>query len=100
MSIRTREFDPARYLDNEDAIAAYVSDATESGNPQELAHALGVVARARGISDLSRRTGFTRQTLYKALSGEGNPELETIAKVADALGFRLTLVAKSGESAA
>ncbi|NTI06476.1 helix-turn-helix domain-containing protein [Agrobacterium rhizogenes] len=47
------------------------------------------------MSDLSRRTGLTRQAIYKALSGEGNPELGTIAKVADVLGFRLSLVAKS-----
>ncbi|WP_163434413.1 addiction module antidote protein, partial [Escherichia coli] len=50
------------------------------------------VARARGISDLARKTGLTRQALYKALSGEGNPELATITKVADALGLQLKIV--------
>jgi probable addiction module antidote protein len=69
--------------------------ASENGDPKELAMALGVIAKARGISDLSRRTGLTRQAIYKALSGEGNPELGTIAKVADILGLRLSLVAKS-----
>ncbi len=95
MPLVTREYDAARYLDSEEAFAAYIADAAESGDAQELAHALGVVARAKGMSDLSRQTGLTRQTLYKALSGEGNPEFATIAKVADALGYRLSLVAKS-----
>ncbi len=95
MPLVTREYDAARYLDSEEAIAAYVADATESGDAGELAHALGVVARAKGMSDLSRQTGLSRQTLYKALSGEGNPELGTIAKVADALGYRLSLVART-----
>ncbi|OCJ02469.1 addiction module antitoxin [Agrobacterium sp. 13-626] len=95
MPLVTRPFDSARYLENQDAIAEYIMAATENGDPKELAMALGVVAKARGISDLSRQTGLTRQAIYKALSGEGNPELGTIAKVADALGFRLSLVAKS-----
>jgi probable addiction module antidote protein len=95
VSLATREYDAARYLDSEEAIAAYVADATESGDANELAHALGVVARATGMSDLSRQTGLSRQTLYKALNGESNPELGTIAKVADALGYRLSLVAKT-----
>ncbi|NTG38792.1 putative addiction module antidote protein [Agrobacterium rhizogenes] len=95
MSLVTRQFDSARYLGSEEAVAEYIMAATESGDPKELAMALGVVAKARGISDLSRRTGLTRQAIYKALSGEGNPELGTIAKVADVFGFRLSLVAKS-----
>ena len=95
MPLVTRDYDAARYLDSDEALAAYIADATESGDAQELAHALGVVARAKGMTDRSRQTGLPRQTLYKALSGEGNPELATIAKVADALGYRLSLVAKS-----
>lgn len=97
MPLMTREFDAARYLDSAEAIAAYIADATECGDAQELAHALGVVARARGMSELARDTGLPRQTLYKALSGEGNPELGTIAKVADALGYKLALIAKTAE---
>ncbi|WP_332305362.1 addiction module antidote protein [Rhizobium sp. GR12] len=95
MPLVTRDYDAARYLDSNEALAVYIADATESGDAQELAHALGVVARAKGMTDLSRQTGLPRQTLYKALSGEGNPELATIAKVADALGYRLALIAKS-----
>jgi probable addiction module antidote protein len=102
MVLKTSEYDPARYLDSDEAIEEYLSATCEDADPSEIAHALGVVARARGIADLARRTGLTRQTLYKALSGEGNPELATIAKVAQVLGFRLALVrtAQSHRSAA
>jgi probable addiction module antidote protein len=102
MVLKTSEYDPARYLDSDEAIEEYLSATCEDGDPAEIAHALGVVARARGIADLARRTGLSRQALYKALSGEGNPELGTIAKVAQALGFRLALVraAQSHRSAA
>ncbi|MBV8446893.1 MAG: putative addiction module antidote protein [Hyphomicrobiales bacterium] len=92
MSVRTRDYDPAHYLDNDDSIEEYLAATCEDGDPAEIAHALGVVARSRGIADLAKKTGLTRQALYKALSGEGNPELGTIAKVARALGYRLALV--------
>ena len=92
MALNIREYDPARYLTSEEEQADYLRLTCEDGTPSEIARALGVVARARGITDLSRKTGLTRQALYKALSGEGNPELGTIAKVAEALGFRLAIV--------
>jgi probable addiction module antidote protein len=95
MALKTRDYDPARYLNTDEAIEEYLLATCEDGEPAEIAHALGVVARARGISDLARKTGLTRQALYKALSGEGNPEFGTIAKVARALGFRLALVRPS-----
>lgn len=100
MTLKLRPFDPVRYLDTDEAVDIYLADACESGNVQEMAHALGVVARAKGIADLSRQTGLSRQAIYKALSGEGNPELATVAKVADALGYKLSLVAKTPEEAA
>jgi probable addiction module antidote protein len=95
--LKTREFDPARYLQSEEEQAGYLKLTCEDGAPSEIAKALGAVARARGITDLSRKTGLTRQALYKALSGERNPELGTIAKVAEALGYRLAIVRAEGE---
>lgn len=95
MTLVTREYDSARYLESEESIAEYIAAASESGDPHELAMALGIVAKARGVTDLARQTGLTRQAIYKALNGDGNPELGTIAKVADALGFRLSLLPKS-----
>ncbi len=97
MALNIREYDPARYLQSEEEQAEYLKLTCEDGTPCEIAKALGVVARARGITDLSRKTGLTRQALYKALSGEGNPELGTIAKVAQALGYRLAIVRAEGE---
>ncbi|MEL7054185.1 MAG: addiction module antidote protein, partial [Cyanobacteria bacterium J06588_5] len=64
----------------------------EAGDePTLLVHALGVIARARNISQLSRETGLSREGIYKALSPEGNPTFATVAKVAKALGFKLTV---------
>jgi probable addiction module antidote protein len=66
-----------------------IRDALASGDAHYIAHALGVVARARGLSDLERQTGMKRQTLHKALSTKGNPTLETILPVLKALNLRL-----------
>ena len=82
---KLRKFDPVRYLDSDDMIEEYLLAACEGGDASHIARALGDVARARGISELARKTGLTRQALYKALSGEGNPELATITKVATRL---------------
>ena len=95
MPLETFEYDSAEFLGGEEAITEYLLAASEDGDENHIARALGVVARARGMSDLSRSTGLTRPALYRALSGDGNPELGTIAKVADALGYRLNLVLKS-----
>jgi probable addiction module antidote protein len=90
MAIETRPFDPAEYVEGPEGVQAYLADAFETGDPAEIADALGVVARAAGMSTLAQRTGLTRQALYKALNRDGNPEFATILKVAQALGFRLT----------
>jgi probable addiction module antidote protein len=95
MPLETFEYDSAEFLGCEEAIAEYLLAASEDGDANHIARALGVVARARGMSNLSRNTGLTRPALYRALSGDGNPEFGTIAKVADALGYRLNLVLKS-----
>lgn len=66
----------------------------EAGDdPAFIVKALGAVARARNMSKLARDTGMSREGLYKALSGEGNPSFETVSKVAKALDLRLTLQA-------
>jgi probable addiction module antidote protein len=95
MSVTTRSFDAARYLETEEEIEEYLVAMSENGDPAEIAHALGVIARARGMTGLAERTGLTRQSLYKALGEGGNPEFSTIAKVAEALGFKIRLVPAS-----
>ena len=88
--MKTSIFDAARYLDDEEAIAEFLRQTCENGGAAEIAGALGDIARARGMSQVAARTGLTRQALYRALSGEGNPEFATITRVAEALGFRLS----------
>lgn len=90
MAVKTTKWDPAEHLDSEEAIVAYVDAALEDGDPALIAAALGDVARARGMSEVSRETGLSRESLYKALSADGNPELGTVVRVMKALGLRLT----------
>lgn len=84
-------YDSADYLKTSEDIALYLEACIEeAGNdPAFIAHALGVVAHARNMSQLARDTGISREGLYKALSGEGNPSFATVLKVADALGLKL-----------
>jgi probable addiction module antidote protein len=86
-----RRFDASEYLRDEADIAAYLEAAAAEEDPRVLAAALGDVARARGMSELARKTGITREALYRSLSADGNPELSTLTKVLRALGMRLTI---------
>lgn len=89
MAVETRPFDPSEYLDTDEGVQAYLEDAFASGEAAEIADALGVVARAIGMSRIAERAGISRQALYKALDRGSHPEFETIIRVAAALGFRL-----------
>lgn len=91
MPLETRPFDPASYLDSEAGIAAYMSEALDTGDAGFIADALGVVARARGMSQVARDAGLSRESLYRALSPDGNPELSTVLRVVQALGLRLSV---------
>ena len=90
-TIKTRPFDAANYLNSEEDIAAYLSVVMEDGDPALLGAALGDIARARGMTQLARDTGLSRESLYKSLSGERAPNSDTLFKVIKALGFQLTL---------
>lgn len=82
-------YDSANYLSCEEEIAAYVTSCSEENDPALMAHALGVVARARNMSELARKVGLTRAGLYRALSTGGNPSFATITSVANELGFNI-----------
>jgi probable addiction module antidote protein len=97
--VKTRLFDPAEYLDSDEGIAAYMSDALESGDAAFVADALGVVARARGMSEVAREAGVSRESLYRALSADGNPEFATVLRVVRALGLRLSVSPRKGKVA-
>ena len=90
MAIETVSFDAAEFLDDETSQAELLADAFESGNAAYIANALGVVARARGMSSIARDAGVTREALYKALSETGDPKLSTLLGVLKALGVKLT----------
>ncbi len=83
------DFDMASHLTNEEDIAAYLTLVIEDGDAAELAHALGVAARARGMSEVAKAAGITREALYKALRPNASPRFDTISKVCKALGVRL-----------
>jgi probable addiction module antidote protein len=89
----TRTWDVTRYLDSDEAIAAYIDAALEEDDPALLAAALGDVARAKGMTEIARETGLGRESLYKALSPEGNPEFGTVQKVVRSLGLKLHVTA-------
>jgi probable addiction module antidote protein len=83
------EFDMAEHLDSDQAIAEYLTIVMEENDPSELTHALGVIARARGMSEVARAAGLTREALYKALRPNSQPRFDTIARVCTALGVKL-----------
>lgn len=85
----TTPFDAADYLKDEEDMVGLLEAALEDGHPQVIAAALGAIARAHGMTKLAKETGLNREGLYKTLSGDGNPELETFIKVIKALGLQL-----------
>jgi len=86
---KTRPWDIVESLDTDERIAAYLEAALEENDAPLIAAALGDIARAKGMSEIARLTGLGRESLYKALSPEGNPEFGTVLKVIRALGLRL-----------
>ncbi|MBI2382758.1 MAG: putative addiction module antidote protein [Gammaproteobacteria bacterium] len=86
------EFDMAEHLEDERAVAEYLSVVMEENDPSALAQALGTVARARGMSEIAKATGLGREALYKALRPGAQPRFDTVQRVCAALGVRLTAV--------
>jgi probable addiction module antidote protein len=82
-------FDAATYLKTEEDIAGFLEVAMEDYDPVHFANALGIAARARGMTKVAKKTGLSRAALYTALSEEGNPQFSTILKVIQALGLKL-----------
>lgn len=91
MAIETTKWDGAEFLDTPEAVAAYLEAAFEDGDPRVITHALGNVARAKGISHLAKDTGVTRAGLYKALSADGDPRLTTFLGVLKSLGLTVSV---------
>ncbi|EEW24781.1 addiction module antidote protein [Rhodobacter ferrooxidans] len=89
--LKTLPFDPADHLTTVESQEMLLEDAFASGDATYITNALGIVARARGMSQVARDAGVTREALYKALTASGDPKLTTLLGVAKALGFRLSL---------
>jgi len=90
MTEQLYDYDPAEALKNEESIAIFMADAFETGDSAYIAKALGVVARAKGMADIARETGLSREQLYRSFSVKGNPTLKTTLMVMRALGIDLT----------
>jgi probable addiction module antidote protein len=93
MKTRTIPWDSAQLLQTKKDIADYLEAVLEDGDPALATHALGVIARAKGMAQIGRATGLGRESLYKALSANGNPEFATVLKVIHALGLKLKVAA-------
>jgi probable addiction module antidote protein len=90
MALKTKPFDAARYLDTPESQVSLLSDAFSTGDAVYIATALGVVARARGMSQVAKDAGVTREALYRSLSPDGDPKLSTLLSVIKALGIHLS----------
>jgi len=86
---KTRTWDAVEYLESDEDMAAYLEAALEEDDPALFAAALGDIARAKGMTQIAREAGLGRESLYKALSADGNPEFATVLKVVRSLGLKL-----------
>lgn len=98
--IETREWDAANYLETREDMAAYLEVALEDGDASVITAAIGDIARSKGMAEIARETGLGRESLYKSLSVDGNPEFVTVLKVVDALGLKLHVSPSSDDEAA
>ncbi len=89
--MKLKRFDPVDYLDSDEVIIEYLNLALAEGDPQRFAQALGNVARAKGMTAISAETGLGRQNLYRALSEDGNPRIDTLFRVLEALDVKMAI---------
>jgi len=97
---KVTDWDPSEHLETPEAMAHYLEAALEDGDSSVIAAALGDIARSKGMASIAEATGLGRESLYKSLSENGNPELATVLKVVDALGLKLTAVPVDSDKAA
>ena len=90
MTEKLTPYDPAEDLTSEEAMAVFMTEAFQTNDAGYIAHALGVVARAKGMAQIAGQTGLSREQLYRSFSANGNPTLKTTLAVMKALGIELT----------
>ena len=88
----TKPFDIAEHLESTEDIRDFLNEVAQTGDEADFIHALNTATRAMGMSEVAKKAGVTRASLYKSLSKNGNPRFATISKVTKALGYRLTVV--------
>ncbi|MEJ8815232.1 addiction module antidote protein [Variovorax ureilyticus] len=96
MAEKLTTYDPAEDLTTDEAVATFMAEALHTNDVGYIAHALGVVARARGMAQIASQTGLSREQLYRSFSENGNPTLKTTLAVMRALGIELTATLPAG----
>jgi probable addiction module antidote protein len=91
MTLETKPFDIAEYMQNPEEIRAYLQEVLDTGDDSDFIHALSTAARAMGMTEVAQKAGVTRASLYKSLAEGGNPRFSTISKVTKALGVKLAV---------
>ena len=89
MKVKVSRFDAAELLTTPEHCAHFLTDALQTKDPAQIAHALGTLARAKGMREVAKKTGLSREGLYKILSAKGNPEIATILRILQVLGVDL-----------
>ena len=95
--IKTKEFDPSAYLNDEETIAEYLTAALEDENPDVFLSAVGNVAKARGMTQIAEMTGLGRESLYKAMAPGAKPRYDTVLRVLNSLGVKVSVRPSSGD---
>jgi probable addiction module antidote protein len=95
--VELKTWDASEHLDSEEMIVAYMNAAIEDGDPALFTAALGDIARSRGMAGIAKRAGVSRESLYRALSRDGNPEFATIVKVMNAMGLRMSVASAQND---
>jgi probable addiction module antidote protein len=89
--MKLKKFDVVDFLDTDEAMIGYLNEALTYNDPKFFAEALGDVARAKGMTSIATTSGLGRQALYRSLSSDGNPRIDTLFKVLDTLNIRLAV---------
>jgi len=91
MTVKTSPFDIAKHLETDEDIREFLQEVARTGDSSDFIHALNTAARAKGMSNIAKKMGVSRTSLYKSLSGESNPGFDTISQVVQALGLNLEI---------
>ncbi|MGD9162885.1 MAG: putative addiction module antidote protein [Desulfobacteraceae bacterium] len=92
MTLKTKSFDIAEHLNTPEEIRSFLQEVDATGDESDFIHALNTAARAIGMTEVAKKAGVTRASLYKSLAEDGNPKCITISKVTKALGCKLAVV--------